>query len=269
MKIDRNFKTFNKKLFNFNCDFFVGNNWGKCPDGNEGLGCGPQETFRGCADIAIHKDGDFIDVKPNEIDVESKHHNIPGHKNKNNEPNNNNIANVKFATYSYEVSKQTRQNATKTDLVENHNHDNHVEIRPQNNNFSFRTPEKTSTSTKKGPNSSERRPHSSNNRRKHKYENRSFYHFKTRNPSSSRNPFDQNWDFMMNNNRFPLSFGEIKIKRGKDQFRKKHDTPKSRSRNSKQMKLLPLMVFSDSEEDTSVSKGFSLDGRRYKDFWLL
>lgn len=209
-------------------------------------------------------------MKPNEIDVESKHHNIPDHKNKNNEPNNH-IANVKFATYSYEVSKQTRQNATKTDLVENDNHfnhDNHVEFR-SNNKFSFRTSEKPLTSTKKGPHSSERRPHASSNRRKHKYENRSFYHFKTRNPSSSRNPFDQNWDFMMNNNRWPLSFGEIKIKGGKDQFRKKHDSQRSRNRNSKQMKLLPLMVFSDSEEDTSVSEGFSLDGKRYKDFWLL
>lgn len=256
-------------MFNFNCDIFVGNNWGKCPDGNEGLGCGPQETFRGCADIAIHKDGDFIDVKPNEIDVESKHHEILGHKSKNND-HNNHITNAKFATYSYEVSKQTRQNTSKTDLVENHNHshhDSHMDIRPENNNFSFRTSEKPLTSTNKGPHSSERRP---NNRRKHKYENRSFYHFKTSHPSSSRNPFDKNWDFMMNNNRWPLSFGEIKIKGGKDQFRKKNDNAqKSRNRNSKQMKL-PLMVLSDSEEeDTSVSEGFSLDGKRYKDFWLL
>ncbi|KAJ8924203.1 hypothetical protein NQ315_006994 [Exocentrus adspersus] len=30
-----------------------GNNWGKCDDGTEGMGCGPQETFRSCADIAI------------------------------------------------------------------------------------------------------------------------------------------------------------------------------------------------------------------------
>ena len=32
----------------------AGNNWGYCPGEKEGrLGCGPQETFRGCADIAI------------------------------------------------------------------------------------------------------------------------------------------------------------------------------------------------------------------------
>ncbi|XP_064485788.1 uncharacterized protein LOC135398299 [Ornithodoros turicata] len=30
-----------------------GNNWGQCADGTEALGCGPQETYRNCADIAI------------------------------------------------------------------------------------------------------------------------------------------------------------------------------------------------------------------------
>ncbi|CAH0551842.1 unnamed protein product [Brassicogethes aeneus] len=31
----------------------VGNNWGTCKDGKGGKGCGPQEVFRNCADIAI------------------------------------------------------------------------------------------------------------------------------------------------------------------------------------------------------------------------
>ena len=30
-----------------------GNNWGRCPGGGAALGCGPQEEFRACADIAI------------------------------------------------------------------------------------------------------------------------------------------------------------------------------------------------------------------------
>ena len=34
--------------------FIKGNNWGKCDDGVTGaVGCGPQETFRGCADVEI------------------------------------------------------------------------------------------------------------------------------------------------------------------------------------------------------------------------
>ena len=33
--------------------FYLGNNWGKCEDGTSGMGCGPQETFRSCADIQI------------------------------------------------------------------------------------------------------------------------------------------------------------------------------------------------------------------------
>jgi len=31
----------------------AGNGWGQCEDGSYGLGCGPQETFRNCADITI------------------------------------------------------------------------------------------------------------------------------------------------------------------------------------------------------------------------
>ncbi|CAK9813288.1 hypothetical protein ANTQUA_LOCUS7565 [Anthophora quadrimaculata] len=30
-----------------------GNNWGQCDNGMSGLGCGPQETFRNCADVSI------------------------------------------------------------------------------------------------------------------------------------------------------------------------------------------------------------------------
>ncbi|KAL3286483.1 hypothetical protein HHI36_000989 [Cryptolaemus montrouzieri] len=34
-------------------EYTAGNNWGTCPDGSQRLGCGPQETFRNCADIRI------------------------------------------------------------------------------------------------------------------------------------------------------------------------------------------------------------------------
>ncbi|XP_012548192.1 uncharacterized protein LOC105842064 [Bombyx mori] len=33
--------------------YIAGNNWGKCENGTESVGCGPQEEFRACADIAI------------------------------------------------------------------------------------------------------------------------------------------------------------------------------------------------------------------------
>lgn len=31
----------------------LGNMWGKCDNGTEGLGCGRPETFRNCADVQI------------------------------------------------------------------------------------------------------------------------------------------------------------------------------------------------------------------------
>lgn len=33
--------------------YIAGNNWGTCGNGTEAVGCGPQEEFRACADIAI------------------------------------------------------------------------------------------------------------------------------------------------------------------------------------------------------------------------
>ncbi|KAF5281674.1 hypothetical protein FQR65_LT14604 [Abscondita terminalis] len=35
--------------------YIAGNNWGRCPNGTEQVGCGPQEEFRACADITIGK----------------------------------------------------------------------------------------------------------------------------------------------------------------------------------------------------------------------
>ena len=56
--------------------YTAGNSWGDCPDGSKETGCGPQETFRGCADIKIYdrrlltqsKEID-IDVSDNEIET--------------------------------------------------------------------------------------------------------------------------------------------------------------------------------------------------------
>ncbi|KZS18264.1 Uncharacterized protein APZ42_015599 [Daphnia magna] len=33
--------------------YVTGNRWGVCPDGSSRLGCGPQESFRACSDVAI------------------------------------------------------------------------------------------------------------------------------------------------------------------------------------------------------------------------
>jgi len=33
--------------------YTAGNDWGTCENGTQAVGCGPQETFRACADISI------------------------------------------------------------------------------------------------------------------------------------------------------------------------------------------------------------------------
>jgi len=37
--------------------YVAGNNWNWCGDGTGALGCGPQENFRGCSDVAINSSG--------------------------------------------------------------------------------------------------------------------------------------------------------------------------------------------------------------------
>lgn len=32
---------------------FAGNNWGNCDNDTKAVGCGPQEIYRNCADIAV------------------------------------------------------------------------------------------------------------------------------------------------------------------------------------------------------------------------
>jgi len=37
----------------FRWTYNTANTWGMCEDGSTGLGCGPQETFKGCSDISV------------------------------------------------------------------------------------------------------------------------------------------------------------------------------------------------------------------------
>ena len=49
----------------------AGNNWGRCNDGSQQVGCGPQETYRNCADIAVSNDGGIrgpLVLRANEFD---------------------------------------------------------------------------------------------------------------------------------------------------------------------------------------------------------
>jgi len=44
--------------------YTAGNSWGQCPGGGGALGCGPQETFRSCADITIAGQGIIFPTLP-------------------------------------------------------------------------------------------------------------------------------------------------------------------------------------------------------------
>jgi len=70
----------------FQWRYFAANNWGECGNGTGAVGCGPQEEFRACSDIAItEQDGsannipnmdlDFLnpDTTHNEVDFQQDH----------------------------------------------------------------------------------------------------------------------------------------------------------------------------------------------------
>ncbi|XP_037093179.1 uncharacterized protein LOC119112980 [Pollicipes pollicipes] len=41
--------------------YVAGNNWGTCANGTEGIGCGPQEEFRACADVSVIDENGVFD----------------------------------------------------------------------------------------------------------------------------------------------------------------------------------------------------------------
>ncbi len=55
--------------------YTCGNNWGFCADGSGALGCGPQETFRACADVAIHDEPPLQNDADYELLVNENLHN--------------------------------------------------------------------------------------------------------------------------------------------------------------------------------------------------
>jgi len=53
--------------------YYAGNSWGRCGNSTEGIGCGPQEEFRACSDIAIHSKTGWFDTTPSiEVDTDGR-----------------------------------------------------------------------------------------------------------------------------------------------------------------------------------------------------
>ncbi|KAL0280044.1 UNVERIFIED_CONTAM: hypothetical protein PYX00_001458 [Menopon gallinae] len=51
--------------------YIAGNNWGMCPNGTGQVGCGPQEEFRACADVAILDTTGAADETPFDNEIET------------------------------------------------------------------------------------------------------------------------------------------------------------------------------------------------------
>jgi len=51
----------------FQWRYVAGNNWGRCSNGTESVGCGPQEEFRACSDVSITTADGYADATINEL----------------------------------------------------------------------------------------------------------------------------------------------------------------------------------------------------------
>merc|ERR1711997_1308249 len=51
----------------FQWRYVAGNNWGRCKNGTEAVGCGPQEEFRACADVTITQPDGSADNTINQL----------------------------------------------------------------------------------------------------------------------------------------------------------------------------------------------------------
>ncbi|XP_070073557.1 uncharacterized protein [Drosophila takahashii] len=84
------------RLPDFTCDqcvlqwrYVAGNNWGMCSDGNGAVGCGPQEEFRSCSDIALTTGGrtpirhsrplNTRPTQPKQMPTNTKHNSVKYH----------------------------------------------------------------------------------------------------------------------------------------------------------------------------------------------
>lgn len=47
--------------------YFAGNTWGQCSNGEEAVGCGPQETFVNCADVSIISNTGYVEFSENSL----------------------------------------------------------------------------------------------------------------------------------------------------------------------------------------------------------
>lgn len=52
--------------------YFTGNQWGECTNGTQAQGCGKSETFRNCADVAIHSSSGGA-IPPFFVDIVNPH----------------------------------------------------------------------------------------------------------------------------------------------------------------------------------------------------
>lgn len=59
------------KRFDLKHRYVTGNNWGMCPNGTGLVGCGPQEEFRACADVAIVDSTGAADETPFDNEIET------------------------------------------------------------------------------------------------------------------------------------------------------------------------------------------------------
>ncbi|GBL98539.1 hypothetical protein AVEN_111649-1 [Araneus ventricosus] len=236
----------------FQWTYVAGNNWGRCEDGQSRLGCGPQETFRGCADIAIGKSYNRFPYSPNQNDIRNKYFDFSPFSKSTKQKYSKDTSITKHPKYALEISKQSQRNKS-TNTNKSKYSKTKVATHPSSwLNLQFG---EKSTASPKLQNETSQKP---------------IFVWKYQKPQSYFNSFRETHSSSTQNTATlkPDIFFTGLSNSGDDL--KESELSKILQQDDKEIRLLKFYLQNPRASNSrNVTRGFTLNGRSYKDFWFL
>ncbi|GFU14612.1 chitin-binding type-4 domain-containing protein [Nephila pilipes] len=234
------------------CKNYSSNNWGRCEDGVSRLGCGPQETFRGCADIAIGNNNNIFPYTPNQNDIGNKFYPYSSSLYKSTKQKYSKDTSItKYPKYALEASRQSERN--KSSFI---TRNKHIKIKSLSHSASWMKLhfEKKTTTPSTLPNGTNHKP-----LLEWKSQQVPGYILQDSHSSSTLNTPTFSSD--------TVYFTEIP---NVETSSKESQLSKMLHQQQKEIHLLRFYLQNPRvSSNRNVTRGFTLGGRIYRDFWAL
>ncbi|KAF8764486.1 hypothetical protein HNY73_022552 [Argiope bruennichi] len=231
----------------------MGNNWGRCEDGQSRLGCGPQETFRGCADIVIGKSYNSFPYSPNQNDIRNKYFDFSPFSKSTKQKYSKDTSITKYPKYALEISKQSQRNKS-TNTIKSKYSNAKIPTHPSSwLNLQFG---EKPTASPKLQNGTSQKP---------------TFLWKYQQPQAYFNTYRETHSSSIQNTA-TLKPDEIFFSglSNSDTHFKESDLSKILQQEDKEIRLLKFYLQNPRASNSHiVTRGFTLNGRSYKDFWFL